>query len=118
MSFYAPWMDKVPILEDNKEEVDIMIDPDIQTIKEQILQELKNNYVLVPKKTKYQRADYDNFREWLKEETKGIPIYYSELLPLLKCKYKCKNIHNLPLEEKEDDIKEFVKNIIKLVIED
>ena len=95
-----------------------MIDINIDVIEEQILERLKNDYILVPKKQRYQRANYESFREWLKEETKGIPIYYSELLPLLKCKYKCKNIHNLPLEEKEDEIKKFVKDIIKLVTEE
>ena len=95
-----------------------MIEVNVENIKEQILEELKNDYVLVPRKQKYQRANYESFREWLKEETKGIPIYYSELLPLLKCKYKCKNIHDLPLAEKEDEIKKFVKDIIKLIIGD
>ena len=95
-----------------------MKEVNVENIKQQILEELKNDYVLVPRKQKYQRANYESFREWLKEETKGIPIFYSELLPLLKCKYKCKNIHNLPLAEKEDEIKKFVKDIIKLIVEE
>lgn len=95
-----------------------MIEVNVENIKEQILEELKNDYVLVPRKQKYQRANYDNFRGWLKAEIKGIPIYYFDLLPLLKCKFKCKNIHDLPLAEKEDEIKKFVKDIIKLMVEE
>ncbi len=94
-----------------------MSEVNIENIKEQILEELKKDYVLVPKKQKYQRANYDNFRRWLKAEVQGI-LYYPDILPLLRCKYKCQNVHNLPLKEKEDEIKKFVKDIIKLIVEE